>query len=116
MIHSSQILLMLTDALGLSVQALSRKLGYERPDTFYKIAKDKAYFQYEALLKLLELYPEISADFLLGRSEQVFREAATSSTENEIIREDTQDYTLTIRILEREIREKERRIKELESR
>jgi hypothetical protein len=117
MLNPSQILLMLTQALDMSIQALAKKLGYDRPDTFYKIAKNKAFFQYEALVKLLELYPAISAEFLLGRSDKVFLETDTSSeTDTFPDTENPPDYTLTIRILEKEIIRKDKRIAELETR
>jgi hypothetical protein len=112
-----QILEKLTEILALSLNQLARNIG-DKPDKFYRMMHYGVRPSYETLQSILEKYPEVSGDFLLGKGGDVLGKQA-KEPENiaqpvAVFSEATQPLVMTIQILEKEIKERDKRIAELE--
>jgi hypothetical protein len=111
--EAAEILAGLLAHLQMRVREFALSLGYERAENFYNVQKGKSPFQYDALKAIVKTYPEINPDWLLDNSAQMLR---TQRKQPEIMPATEPAFMLTIQLLEKEIKEKEKRIKELESR
>ncbi len=63
----------LVDALGIDFAKLARSIGLDRPDTLYLVKNGKGYPSFDTIAKILDVYPQIDANFLFGKSDQPFR-------------------------------------------
>jgi hypothetical protein len=115
-----QILERLTEALDVSINQLARSIG-DKPDKFYRMQSSGIKPSYDTMQSILTRYPQVSGEFLLGQTEQVFRQpkAIQQTVEPEEETEPTHSkeddtFVLTIRLLERELKARNKRIEELE--
>ncbi len=115
-----QILERLTEALDVSINQLARSIG-DKPDKFYRMQSSGIKPSYDTMQSILTQYPQVSGEFLLGQTEEVFRQpkAIGHPVEPEAEEPKTADneddtFILTIRLLERELKAKDKRIAELE--
>jgi hypothetical protein len=107
--QATQILEHLLQTLDMSVREFALSLGYERAENFYNIQRGKSQFQYEALKEIVKTYPQINPDWLLDNSTQMLREKKEEVPQTEPA------FMLTIRILEEQIRERDKRIADMEA-
>ncbi|MBC8110280.1 MAG: hypothetical protein H7Y04_04395 [Verrucomicrobia bacterium] len=107
---ATEIFAQLLAYLKMNVREFALSLGYDRAENFYNIQRGKSAFQYETLKLIVKKYPDINPDWLLGNSDKILREK--KEPEIPVLAEPS--FMLTIQLLEKELKERERKIKELE--
>ena len=118
-----QLFKRLIEALDITIYQLARSIG-DKPDKFYRMLNSGIKPSYDTMQSILTRYPQVSGEFLLGQTEEVFRQPKaiqqTVEPEEETepkpanSRDEDDTFVLTIRLLERELKAKNKRIEELE--
>ncbi|MBC8112534.1 MAG: hypothetical protein H7Y04_15895 [Verrucomicrobia bacterium] len=109
-----EIMEKLVEALDINFNQLAEQTG-ERPDKFYRMKNQGIKPSYETMQQILEAYPQVSGEFLLGRggsvllaeNTEVIPEPSTLQPEEKPEEKKTGEerFLLTIEILEKEIRQ-----------
>jgi hypothetical protein len=68
--QAAQRFQVLVDALGIDFAKLARSIGLDRPDTLYLVKNAKGYPSFDTIAKILDVYPQVDANFLFGKSDQ----------------------------------------------
>ncbi|MEK6478315.1 helix-turn-helix transcriptional regulator [Catalinimonas sp. 4WD22] len=63
-------------ALNTNASQVSKRLGLSRPDKYYKIEKGKAKPSFETLSEIIQMYPQINANYYFKDDVPMFEEGA----------------------------------------
>lgn len=84
-------------ALGTNAYQVSKRLGLNRPDKYYKIENGQAKPSYETLSEIIQLYPQVNVNYYFKDNVPMFEEEAPAFSSPSDI------HTLRIKHLEQKI-------------
>lgn len=69
------------EAVGTNANQISKQLGFDRPDKFYKLLKGAAKPSFSTIAEIISLYPQINANYFFKEGVPVFENSSTTTNQ-----------------------------------